>query len=283
MQESFTIIAYFIIYSFIGWILESVYKSILQKKIINSGFLHGPICPIYGYGAMIMYLSLRNVTNNLFLLFAFGVIVLSIFEYLVGVSLELAFKTKYWDYSKRKFNIQGRVCLRNSLYWGVLGIVFMRIIHPVIEKTVQNINPNVNIVLILILGTAIIADTIITVIGLIKINIKLEKLEELTKIIRENAEEINKSRIESLEKLNNRRIASIDKINNFRRQQNEKILNKIKEMRTGIASIEVLREKQEEVQRKLEKRIDRLRKTFPNMNSQKLTNFFNNSKKSWNL
>ena len=280
MQESFTIIAYFIIYSFIGWILESVYKSILQKKIINSGFLHGPICPIYGYGAMIMYLSLRNVTNNLFLLFAFGVIVLSIFEYLVGVSLELAFKTKYWDYSKRKFNIQGRVCLRNSLYWGVLGIVFMRIIHPVIEKTVQNINPNVNIVLILILGTAIIADTIITVIGLIKINIKLEKLEELTKIIRENAEEINKSRIESLEKLNNRRIASIDKINNFRRQQNEKILNKIKEMRTGIASIEVLREKQEEVQRKLEKRIDRLRKTFPNMNSQKLTNFFNNSKKS---
>ena len=80
MNEMVTLCAYFLIYSFIGWLLESTYKSVLQKKIINSGFLHGPICPIYGYGAMIMYLSLKDVTDNIFILFLFGLIVLSVFE-----------------------------------------------------------------------------------------------------------------------------------------------------------------------------------------------------------
>ena len=83
MEKILPIVAYFVIYSFIGWILESIYKSILQKRIVNSGFLHGPFCPIYGYGAMIMYLSLRNLTNNLVILFSYGVVVLSLFEYIV--------------------------------------------------------------------------------------------------------------------------------------------------------------------------------------------------------
>ena len=85
MNEIVFLGAYFLVYAFIGWCLESVYKSVLQKKIINSGFLHGPICPIYGYGAMIMYLSLKDVTNNIFVLFFFGLIVLSVFEYIVGL------------------------------------------------------------------------------------------------------------------------------------------------------------------------------------------------------
>ena len=92
MNEMLSIIAYFIIYSFIGWLLESTYKSVNQGKFINSGFLHGPLCPIYGYGAMIMYLSLKDLTNNIFILFLFGLIVLSVFEYIVGLFLELVFK-----------------------------------------------------------------------------------------------------------------------------------------------------------------------------------------------
>ena len=137
MNEVVSLLAYFMVYAFIGWVLESTYKSILQKRIVNSGFLHGPICPIYGYGAMIMYLSLKDVTDNIFVLFAFGVIVLSVFEYIVGLFLEIVFKTKYWDYSNKKFNIHGRVCLLNSMYWGVLGIVFMKGIHPAVEHLVD--------------------------------------------------------------------------------------------------------------------------------------------------
>ena len=92
LKELVYLISYFFVYSFIGWLLESIYKTILQKKVVNSGFLLGPFCPIYGFGALIMYLSLRNLTNNIFVLFLFGLIVLSIFEYIVGVFLEVVLK-----------------------------------------------------------------------------------------------------------------------------------------------------------------------------------------------
>ena len=99
MQVLFELITYFIIYSFLGWLIESVYKSIFEKKIINSGFLHGPFCPIYGMGAIIMYLILQDFKGNPLVIFILGFVVLSIWEYIVGVLLEKLFKTQYWDYS----------------------------------------------------------------------------------------------------------------------------------------------------------------------------------------
>lgn len=184
MNEVVTLLAYFMVYAFIGWGLESTYKSILQKRIVNSGFLHGPICPIYGYGAMIMYLSLKDVTDNIFVLFAFGVIVLSVFEYIVGLFLEIVFKTKYWDYSNKKFNIHGRVCLLNSMYWGVLGIVFMKGIHPAVEHLVDLV-PIMYVKIFDVLSISVMfVDTVITTIGLVKINIKLKIGMRLQKISR---------------------------------------------------------------------------------------------------
>jgi len=110
---------YFFLYSIIGWILESVYKSVLDKKMINSGFLYGPYCPIYGFGAVIMLLFLNKFENNIFLLFLTAFIILTIWEYIVGIFLEKVYHTKYWDYSTYRFNIKGRVCLLNSFYWGI--------------------------------------------------------------------------------------------------------------------------------------------------------------------
>ena len=246
MNEMVTLCAYFLIYSFIGWLLESTYKSVLQKKIINSGFLHGPICPIYGYGAMIMYLSLKDVTDNIFILFLFGLIVLSVFEYVVGLFLEIAFKTKYWDYSKRKFNIQGRVCLLNSMYWGILGIVFMKGIHPLVEKCVDLIPMNY---LQIAVGTGLIVmivDTIITTIGLIKINIKLKNWEQITDKI--------KSKI----------------------YHGYKHIKKIPELKSRDELLEELKAKQQQIQEKLERRLARLKKAFPTMSSEAISKFLNN-------
>ena len=123
-------LAYIIVYSFLGWVLESVYKTILGKQLVNSGFLRGPVCPIYGLAAAIMLLTLKSLENNVILLFIVSFFCLSIWEYIVGLFLEKLFKTKYWDYSNLKFNIHGRVCLKNSMYWGVLGVAFIKIIHP---------------------------------------------------------------------------------------------------------------------------------------------------------
>ena len=110
------LLLYFIIYSFFGWVLESIFKSIIQMKLVNSGFLHGPFCPIYGFGAIIMLLFLNSFKNNVFILFIAGFIVLSVWEYIVGVLLEKKFNTKYWDYSENFLNIQGRVFLMNSIF-----------------------------------------------------------------------------------------------------------------------------------------------------------------------
>jgi len=99
---------YFLIYSFFGWILETVYKSVLQKKYVNSGFLFGPFCPIYGFGAVILYLFLDSFKDNLVLVFLIGMIIFSIWECVVGYWLEKFFNTKYWDYSNEKFNFKGR-------------------------------------------------------------------------------------------------------------------------------------------------------------------------------
>ena len=109
------ILLYFIIYSFLGWCLESVYKTILEKRFVNSGFLYGPLCPIYGFGAVIMILIFGLLPQNVFIIFLSSMILLTIWEYIVGVILEKLFKTKYWDYSNVKFNINGRVCLKNSI------------------------------------------------------------------------------------------------------------------------------------------------------------------------
>ena len=103
------LITLFIVYSFLGWVIESTFKSICERKIINTGFLYGPFCPIYGIGAIIMLLFLERFKNNIILLFLAGFFVLSIWEYIVGWILEKAFKTTYWDYSDHKFNIKGRV------------------------------------------------------------------------------------------------------------------------------------------------------------------------------
>ena len=125
MQDK--VIFYFILYSFLGWCLESIYKSILQKKIVNSGFLYGPFCPMYGIGAILM-IALGGISKNVVIIFIIGFLLFSVWEYIVAVILEKLYKTKYWDYSDIKFNIKGRVCLKNSIYWGILGILLMFVI-----------------------------------------------------------------------------------------------------------------------------------------------------------
>lgn len=270
MEEITQVIFYFIVYSFLGWVLESVYKSILQKKLVNSGFLTGPFCPIYGYGALIMYFSLREVTDNIVVLFLFGMFVLSLFEYVVGWFLEVAFKTKYWDYSNSKFNIKGRVCLLNSFYWGILGIIFMKFIHPFVEECVGNVQDVYIAMFTAMCSIYILIDTIMTTVKLVKINVRLKNWEQITEDIKNKFENLYAGRTI---RLNN--------INLFKMESKYTVLRKFVEVKKRDAKLlEELKLKQQEVQEKLEKRMKRLRHAFPTMNSDRLSKFLNNSKKS---
>ena len=110
MQKLFL---YFIIYSFLGWAIESAYVSVLQRRLINRGFLNGPLCPIYGTGAMLITIILGRFTD-VPTVFVFGIAITTVLEYIVGFLLEKLFSARWWDYSSHRFNINGRVSLLSS-------------------------------------------------------------------------------------------------------------------------------------------------------------------------
>ena len=212
-----------------------------------------------------MYLSLKDVTDNIFVLFLFGLIVLSVFEYIVGLFLEIAFKTKYWDYSDKKFNIQGRVCLLNSMYWGILGIVFMKGIHPFVEKCVDWV-PTRYLQIAVGTGLALmIIDTVITTIGLIKINTKLKNWEQITDKIKSkmSAIEINAPH-------------KLDKLKNLKIYHGYQHIKKIPELKSRDELLGELKVKQQQIQEKLERRLARLKRAFPTMSSEAISKFLNN-------
>lgn len=169
------ILLYFAIYSFLGWCVESIYKSILDKKLVNSGFLYGPFCPIYAFGAIIMALILTKLPNNVFIIFISSTILLTVWEYIVGVLLEKIFKTKYWDYSHLKFNINGRVCLKNSIYWGLLGVAFTFVIHPFIKQYVDMIPEKTLTYVNIVVYTVLITDVVISVTRILFIDKKYNR------------------------------------------------------------------------------------------------------------
>lgn len=173
-----------------GWVLESVCKSIAQKKWVNSGFLHGPLCPIYGFGALIMLLFLSKFAHNVLLLFVASFLILSIWEYAVGTYLEMVYQTKYWDYSKKKWNIQGKVCLQNSIYWGILGVVFIKWIHPAVSMGVEQIPIDILIYMNIFAYLALIVDTIASTVKVKTMRKKLEELHQIKQRIAEKLEEL---------------------------------------------------------------------------------------------
>lgn len=140
---SITVI-YFFFYSLLGWIVESIYCSIGERKLINRGFLTGPICPIYGTGAVVMSLFLTPIKNlNIpftvfgrnfsfvpILIFLVGLLLADTVEFFTSLIMEKLFHARWWDYSDKPFNIQGRICLQHSVYWGMASIVFMYLVHP---------------------------------------------------------------------------------------------------------------------------------------------------------
>lgn len=140
------ILAYFIIYSVLGFFIETIY-GFLTKGVIESrqGFLYGPFCPIYGVGAVVMIVSLQYFKKNIYTIFFGGFLVGSIVEYLVSFFGELIFNMNWWDYSDRFLNINGRICVTFSLFWGVLAIYLLKHFNPMIDKIIDKIKTKVSL------------------------------------------------------------------------------------------------------------------------------------------
>ena len=175
----FTLFYYFIIYSFIGWCLETVYATINKKEFVNRGFLHGPFCPIYGFGTLSIIILLKPIENNYIYLFLGSVFLTSLIEYVTGYVLEAVFNSTWWDYSNEPFNFHGRICLSFSIIWGLISIFILNVIHPHIVSAVNFIPYKTGIILFYITFLYLFIDFIITIITIIKLKSLLTQLNSV--------------------------------------------------------------------------------------------------------
>lgn len=187
------ILAYFIIYSVVGFIVETTYGTV-TKGLVESrqSFLYGPFCSIYGLGACVMIVSLQKFKKSHNTLFIGGFIVGAITEYIVSFLGEMILHVKWWDYSNRPFNINGRICVAFSVFWGILAMYLLSSLNPKIDKLLNKIKEKVKNERILksaivIISLAMLLDCIITGVAI--------KLFEIRKIHEYN---INVENIETI-------------------------------------------------------------------------------------
>ncbi|MDX5727178.1 hypothetical protein SIK46_14210, partial [Clostridioides difficile] len=190
---------YFVIYSFIGWCCETTYCSVLQKQFVNRGFLNGPFCPIYGFGALAIVATLTPFVHNIPLLFLFSIIITSIMEYCTSFILEKIFNMTWWDYSKHKFNIHGRVCLENSLMFGVLSLIVMLIVHPIVVDFINSISKNVLFIFAISIEIYFVLDLVVTVHTILQLNGKLKQINLIIKELKDKKEYYKLSTQETIE------------------------------------------------------------------------------------
>lgn len=133
------LIMFFLIYSFLGWFFETIYGFIVLGHFVKRGFLFGPVCPIYGFGAVIFILLFDGVKGHNVRKFFISMLIFTVFEFLASWILEIVFHLRWWDYSDAMFNIQGRICLSFSIVWGASGIIFSNYVHPYLEKGIDKL------------------------------------------------------------------------------------------------------------------------------------------------
>ena len=184
--------AFFFIYSFLGWISEVVFHAFTRGEFANRGFLNGPVCPIYGVGVTVILLILGEWASKPWLVFLVGLAVPTAIELLAGWALEVFFHNKWWDYSSRRCNFKGYICLEFSILWGLAVVFVICVLHPAVKWFTSLIpDPYATIVISLLLA-GFTADLIVTVLQLLKLNKKLKELDEVTRVMRIGSDAIGK-------------------------------------------------------------------------------------------
>ena len=180
----------FLIYSFLGWCMEMVVCYLATKKWVNRGFLIGPICPIYGWGCLLIITLLNGYRDDPLVLFVMAMVVCSLLEYFTSYLMEKLFKARWWDYTHKKYNINGRICLDNILAFGILGLIMTYLINPFVVGLISKVSMNILNIIAIILLVVFLVDNIISfkVINSFKgvaKSIKKDSTEEITKKVRE--------------------------------------------------------------------------------------------------
>ncbi|MCD7854409.1 MAG: putative ABC transporter permease [Clostridiales bacterium] len=268
MTELYKYVWLFYIYAFLGWVLEVAFSAIKKGELINRGFLNGAWCPIYGAGAVLICFFLDPV-ENIYLLFLTSVFITSLLELLTGFVLEKVYKTKWWNYSDRKLNFKGYICLEISIVWGVLGVVLKKVVNPMILILVGLVPFALGVFILCVLTGLFVCDLIITLLALNNMLSRAEKLDKLAKEMRAVSDDLSEVVFE--------KASELEKV---RKEQSEKV--KETEKKVKERNEKRLAELKEKYNRLVEERIythTRLLKAFPELKSIEHQNQFEELKK----
>lgn len=211
------IASYFLIYSFLGWVLEVVYQALAKGLVVNRGFLNGPVCPIYGFGMVGIFLLMQSISDqeiqdmNFGAVFLCGILLASGIELFGGWILDKCFHARWWDYRSKPFNFHGYICLEFSIIWG-LGIVFVvREVQPFLHHLIRPILQHSFILpVLLILYAAYLADFVLSVFIMIGLNKQFAELDELRGRMRvasdELSQRIGSSALETAQRIDNAKL-----------------------------------------------------------------------------
>lgn len=266
---------YFLIYAFAGWVIEVAFHALVTGKVINRGFLAGPVCPVYGFGMLGILMALYECdtvygvgSDNIWVTFFVGALVCTLIELLAGVLLKLFFHARWWDYSNERFNFHGYICLKFSVFWGV-GVVFaVNGIHAFVEKGVSLMPESVGLWLMAACFAILLTDFVITVLCVIGVNRRMQELDRLRADLRIVSDDLSEVIAESTFEVQKH----AEKIQNAAQAQKEITEHNIAEIRDDIrAEKEKLHQKRiRQLQSELAARsrtLERLFMAFPDLYS----------------
>lgn len=250
----------FLIYAFLGWCLEVAYSTLNTGKFVNRGFLNGAICPIYGFGVVIVIFILDPIKENTLILFLGSIILTSVLELITGAVLEKIFHNRWWDYSHLPFNLCGYICLKFSIMWGIACVFILEIIHPAIQYLIKIFPYKIGLVFIIIIMSLFVIDTIVTINAVLKLNRKLFLMDQISEKLEFISEELG-------ENISNSIVEIVEKRDEWKDNLDEKRL----EFSRLKKSYKILYEEKYFIHK-------RLMKAFPSMKSKKYQEVLDNLK-----
>jgi len=173
--DVYHLVSAFILYSMLGWLVESIYMSFCNKKITNRGFGKGPFCPIYGFGAVIGYLILSPMSDNLVAVYFAGAFLATTFEYLVGIAMIRFLGDLWWDYNEKPFNYKGIICLESTVAWGFYAVGIVAYLHGQVYRVIDMISIEMGKRAIYIVLTIVVIDYMFQLAKVFNIDLKGKK------------------------------------------------------------------------------------------------------------
>ena len=201
----FQICLYFLFYSFGGWVVEVIFHAVTLGKVINRGFLNGPVCPVYGFGVLSVFALLNTLQSGGHqmsegMIFLFGIVLATAVELVAGWLLDVCFHARWWDYSNKPLNFHGYICLEFSLIWGLAIVMVVKVFQKYVERQASHTPSTLEWVVMAILYAVYLADLIVTVAVIRGLNKKLTRLDKVRADLRIVSDKLRDATVAQREK-----------------------------------------------------------------------------------